>query len=213
MGAVSDTTGLAAAPSRAAGAAREAPRTAAGRWQLNLLLLTVVALVVVDAGLLLRLSRLQERVDALTAAGPAPAPMGLEAGTPAPGFALESEDGERVELAAFRGEPVLLMFSSVTCPACTRLYPQVRRFRQENPGLSLVMISRGAPEDHLRLRREQGFDSPILRWEDEVARAYEVPGTPFFTLVDAAGVVARTGFAGSAEEIEEIACGGPCQGS
>ncbi len=45
---------------------------------------------------------------------------------------------------------------------------------------------------------------PILTWEDAVAREYQVPGTPFFYVIDRKGLIASKGFVGSLRELENL---------
>lgn len=49
---------------------------------------------------------------------------------------------------------------------------------------------------------------PILMWEDAVARDYQVPGTPFFYVIDRDAMIANTGFAGTLDQLEVLAADG-----
>ncbi|MBC8254987.1 MAG: hypothetical protein H8E35_13320 [Ardenticatenia bacterium] len=71
-----------------------------------------------------------------------------------------------------------------------------------------MMISRGPVEENRQLVEEQGFDFPVLAWDDAVARDYQVPGTPFFYVIDREGMIANTGFAGTLEQLEVLVEGG-----
>jgi len=44
----------------------------------------------------------------------------------------------------------------------------------------------------------------VLAWDDAVARDYLVPGTPFFYVIDGAGVIANVGFAGTLKQLEAL---------
>ncbi|MEA3338429.1 MAG: hypothetical protein U9R15_00540 [Chloroflexota bacterium] len=67
------------------------------------------------------------------------------------------------------------------------------------------MISHGTVEENRQLMEEQGFDFLILTWDDGVFKDYQVPGTPFFYVIDGEGVIANAGFAGTLEQLEALA--------
>jgi len=67
------------------------------------------------------------------------------------------------------------------------------------------MISRGTTDENRQLVEEQGFGFPVLTWQDTVAREYQVPGTPFFYVIDREGVIVNAGFAGTLEQLEALA--------
>lgn len=165
------------------------------------LLLLLTAVLVVNALLFVRLQTTQTEIlreirrlgAGSSAATTAPTPESLPAGTTAPAFELSSLAGSPVSLADYRGESVLLIFSSTTCPACDSAYPSIRAFDARADAPEVVMISRGSKAENLSLRDAKSLDMPILEWRDEVARAYQIPGTPWGVLVDAEGRVARTG--------------------
>lgn len=187
---------------------RQPPR-GLGPLEARLLMATVVVLLVANLGLFLRVNQFQERVlraveGVAVASGPA-LPAGLEAGTPAPAVSLQTPAGDPVSLDDFQGSPVLVMFSSVSCPACQEMVPELSRFEARNPDLPLLVISRGTPDENRALVADNGLGATVAQWEDEVARRYRVPGTPFFYFVDAGGVIRRSGFAISAAELEDLA--------
>lgn len=166
-------------------------------FQIGLLLLVTVVLSA-NAFLFLRLQETQNqilreirRVGSATSAEAEP--TGLPPGTTAPDFRLDSLAEGTVSLGDFGGEPVLLIFSSTTCPACDYAYPYIREFHDRSEAPEIVMISRGSTEENQRLATEKALRMPILEWSHDVAQAYQVPGTPFGVLVDGEGRVARTG--------------------
>jgi peroxiredoxin len=59
---------------------------------------------------------------------------GLKAGTPAPDFRLSRLDGRgELSLSDFRGQRVLLVFSSPDCGPCNTLAPKLEKFHRANP--------------------------------------------------------------------------------
>jgi len=108
-----------------------------------------------------------------------------------------------VSLDDFAGQRVLLAFSSPRCPACVEMYPHLKAFSEGREDVQVVMISRGSAEENRQLIEEGGFGFPVLTWDDEVARDYEIPGTPFFYVIDG-GVSINKGFANTLEQLEEL---------
>ncbi|MCX7680441.1 MAG: redoxin domain-containing protein, partial [Anaerolineae bacterium] len=88
------------------------------------------------------------------------------------------------------------------------MYPHLRAFSAAHREVQVVMVSRGSAEENRRMAEEQGFDFPVLVWDDAVAREYRVPGTPFFYVVDEAGVILNKGFANTREQLEALVQGG-----
>ena len=163
----------------------------------------VILLMVAIIGLFIRMNQLQSQV--LAALGPLQAmraPEGLEVGTKAPDFTLPNAEGRVVSLKDFAGKKVLLEFSSIHCPACKELYPDLRAFSEQSRDVQLVMICDGPAEEVRQLAEEFGF--PILRWEDSVARDYRLPGVPFFYVIDEEGIVANGGFANTLRQLEAL---------
>ncbi len=174
---------------------------------LLMLMTTIILLMIAIAGLFLRMNQLQGQVLAALSGGPGSVSaqeLGLPAGTIAPDFTLPDLTGKPVALTNFTGKTVLLVFSSITCPACQRTYPQLKAFSAARPDIQVVMISRGTTAENQQMVAEQGFGFPVLAWEDTVAQRYEVPGTPFFVVVDRQGVIAASGFANTETELAQL---------
>lgn len=183
------------------------------QWPTVLLLMLtgiVLLLMVAIIGRFVRMNQLQRAVlEAFTVSRTgAVEEMGLAVGTEAPDFGLSDTDGAEVTLRDFAGQKVLLVFAAPHCPACVAMYPHIRAFSVGREDVQVVMVSRGTAEENRRLVAEQGLAFPVLVWEDEVARAYEVPGTPFFYVVDGDGVIVNKGFANTREQLDALVEGG-----
>ncbi|MFQ6100842.1 MAG: redoxin domain-containing protein [Anaerolineae bacterium] len=181
------------------------------RTQVLLLMLmgVVIPLMIAIVGLFVRMNQLQREV--LAALEPLQGmrgPQGLEIGTEAPAFTLPDAAGQMVALGDFAGQKLLLTFSSIQCPHCAEMYPHLKAFSQEADRIQVVMISRGSADENWQLVEEQGFGFPVLTWDDAVAQDYQVPGTPFFYVIDGEGVIANAGFAGTLEQLEALVEGG-----
>jgi len=44
----------------------------------------------------------------------------------------------------------------------------------------------------------------VSGWDDEVMVDYQVPGTPFFYVIDGEGVIVSKGFANTLEQLKEL---------
>jgi methylamine dehydrogenase accessory protein MauD len=109
-----------------------------------------------------------------------------------------------VSLDDFAGQRVLLAFSSTHCPACKEMYLHLKAFSEDREDVQVVMISLGSAEENRQLREKQGFGFPVLTWDDKVAQDYEVPGTPFFYVIDGEGVITSKGFANTLEQLKQL---------
>ena len=172
-----------------------------------MLMVTIILLMIAIAGLFLRMNQLQGQVLAALSSGPvgaAPEDLGLPAGTAAPDFTLPDLAGEPVSLKDFTGKPVLLVFSSTTCPACEKMYSNLKAFSAARRDLQVVMISRGTAEENQQMVAAQGFRFPMSVWDDAVAQRYQAPSTPFFVVVDGQGVIWASGFANTQVELARL---------
>ncbi len=121
-----------------------------------------------------------------------PLGIGLPIGAPAPEFLLPGITGEKRSLQSLRdkGRDVLLVFSSPFCGACVTVASNLVRWTREMEGLpTVVLISRGTPQDNLA--KMHGFESSriLLQRESEVADAYDCTSTPAAVLVGADGLI------------------------
>lgn len=153
--------------------------------------LAVAALVAVLAAMVLVLQQLVARYGAVLLRlqaleqGPGAAPT-------APAFALPDLDGETVSLEVVleRGRPVLVAFLDPDCAHCGELVPDLARWQAAEDGVEVLVLSTGS----VGANREKMASAPSLRvllqddWE--VAKAYEIDGTPGAVLVGLDGRIA-----------------------
>jgi len=175
-----------------------------------LLMGIVILLMVAIIGLFIRMNQLQSQVLAALAPLRIEAigqEMGLKVGTEAPDFTLPDTTGGMVSLDDFAGQRVLLAFSSTHCPACMEMYPHLRAFSENRPDVQVVMMSQGSADENQQLVEAQGFAFPVLPvldWDKKVMVDYQVPGTPFFYVIDGEGMVINKGFANTLEQLKEL---------
>lgn len=102
----------------------------------------------------------------------------IEVGSPAPDFALPSDEGKTVKLSSLRGRKVVLYFyPKDDTPGCTK---QACDFRDALPSFAGVQavvlgVSPDSVASHRRFREKFGLNFPLLSDErHEVAETYGV---------------------------------------
>lgn len=132
---------------------------------------------------------------------------GARPGQPAPEFALEDLDGNRVRLSDLRGAPVVIEFGSYTCPIFSDRVPAMERLAREHRGAAFIVIATreahpgeltGAHTSQahkrqaaMRLAIEEAIQRRVLidDLEGTVHRAYGGAWNPVY-VIDAHGLVA-----------------------
>jgi peroxiredoxin len=141
----------------------------------------------------LHLQQLQRRIWDLEAQiePPPEERPGLELGVDAPPVELTDLDGRRRSLAEFRGQPVVLVFSSPDCAHSRRLAPELGRLPENAP--APVVITHGDAAENRALASRSGWTCPVLlddAWQ--VVDAYNAIGTPSAYLIDGQGRIASS---------------------
>lgn len=108
-------------------------------------------------------------------------------GAPAPALRRPDLEGRLIDLSALRGAPLAVFFWNPGCHHCQALLPDVLAFEQRRDRPRLLVVSRGPAE----MNKQLGFRSPIVSDDDrEIARMFDVKGTPSAVLIDQSGNVA-----------------------
>lgn len=158
---------------------------------------SILFLLLSNLGLYIKVKNLQAYVtDSLEP------PKGLEEGIEAPDFDLVNLHGQIITLSQETND-LLLVFSSPTCPACQSFWPYLNEFHKQNPNITIWMISKGTLEVNKEMASSEGFDFPILMWDDEVSIEYKVPGTPYLYYLKDKKIV-FSGFSDGLEYIKDV---------
>lgn len=124
--------------------------------------------------------------------------QGLAEGTVAPQFSLASTkaEGERIDLAALRGKPVLVEVMASWCGYCKRSAPmlaeasQVARKRE----VAFVAVSMDQTLEEARGAAESWrIPYPVALDDGSFSRAYGVSSLPTVIVIDEVGVVRHVG--------------------
>lgn len=117
-------------------------------------------------------------------------------GKQAPGFALQTMDGDRIiDLAELRGKPVVVNFYSSWCVPCAQEHPwlvKVAPSFQERGVTFLGVIYNDEPVKVKAFLRRYGEAYPtLIDPAQRTAMDYGVAGVPETFLIDAEGRIAR----------------------
>jgi len=112
----------------------------------------------------------------------------------APELVLPDLAGKTVDLASFRGKPVLLSFWATWCDSCKVEMPDVEALHRRSDGrFSIIGVS--MDEDAHKVvppfLKEYKVTFPNLIADQKVSASYAVRGLPTAFLIDAEGRIAR----------------------
>jgi len=118
-------------------------------------------------------------LDALQAVGGLAAPSSAGQG-PAADFNLATLDGKRVNLAEYRGRPVLINFWATYCAPCRREMPLIERTAAQHPRLVVLLIDeRDSHQSASAFIAELHITSTVLFDGDgKVGDLYGISGLP-----------------------------------
>jgi thiol-disulfide isomerase/thioredoxin/uncharacterized membrane protein YphA (DoxX/SURF4 family) len=119
---------------------------------------------------------------------------GLAEPLPAPEFALDDLDGNRVALedSLAAGRPAMLVFVASNCSHCTELMPDLAAWQNDpDHPMTVVVIAEGSSQDLREKAAVAGGPLRILLQQGhEVSDAYDVSGTPAAVMVGVDGLLA-----------------------
>lgn len=131
-------------------------------------------------------------------------PAGLKVGEPAPEVELPGLGGDKIDLASFEGEEVLVLFWNPGCGFCQRMLPELKEWETAPPegAPKLLLVSAGTEEAN----REMSLTSPVaLDQQFAAGRSFGASGTPSAVLVDKEGKIASEVAVGAPAVLELLA--------
>ena len=112
---------------------------------------------------------------------------------PAPGFALQSRDGEQVSLAALKGDVVMVNFWATWCVPCRQEMPHLQALYERYRGLGFELLAVNVednPEGARRWLEETPVTFPVLfDPKNQVSKLYNVVAMPSTVLVGRDGTM------------------------
>ncbi|MDA8243386.1 MAG: TlpA disulfide reductase family protein [Elusimicrobia bacterium] len=103
-------------------------------------------------------------------------------------FRLPGASGGEIDLAAYSGKPVLVMFFTETCPYCRKAGPFIQKvYTSYGPkGLGVVGICvQDSSRAALNFAKDLGVTFPLAYNGGEVSRKYRTQGVPYIYLLNA----------------------------
>ena len=120
----------------------------------------------------------------------------LQIGTPAPEIDLQSLSGNRVQLSALRGHPVIISFWGTWCPPCKDEFPELVRVFRANSAAGLQVLAVNGRDQETSTRAVQKFVDHfaatflvVLDNRGSMRESLHLVGLPTTVFVDSAGVV------------------------
>jgi peroxiredoxin len=116
----------------------------------------------------------------------------------APTFELDTIAGESVNLADFRGQPVILNFWASWCPPCRAEMPDFQQAWQEYSDSDLIILSVNAthqdtlPEIERFIELNDLAFPILLDTSGTVSSTYQIRALPTTFLIDREGVILKT---------------------
>jgi len=126
----------------------------------------------------------------------------------APNFKLLDLNGKMVQLADFKGKPVVLDFWATWCQPCRDSIPGMVKLHKDyaDKGLVILAISvdGGATEDIRSFQKEYGMAYTVLMGTEDVASQYSVRTIPMMIVLDKSGKIQKRYLgAGNEDDIEK----------
>jgi len=128
---------------------------------------------------------------------PSPFPL---VGKPAPPLVAPGLDGGTIDLAAYRGKPVWVVFTGTYCPPCRDEYPLMNGFAVRYAESGLVVLAIHVKEDAATVKpfaEELNVTFPIGLDEDgSRAQTWDALALPVHYWIDEAGIVQEAALGG-----------------
>jgi len=134
----------------------------------------------------------------------------LDAGKPAPEFALLDTKGKQFSLReSLQKGPVVAAFFKVSCPVCQYAFPFLERIykAQGNRNVTIVGISQNDKRDTEAFMKEFGITFPVLLDDTKtypVSNAYGITNVPTTFLIAQDGNIEVSSVSWARKEIDEI---------
>jgi len=102
-------------------------------------------------------------------------------------FKLPNAAGGEIDLAAYAGKPVLVMFFTETCPYCRKAAPFIQKVAASHgpKGLSVIGICvQDSAQAAKNFAQDFSLTFPLAYKGKEISRKYRTQGVPYIYLLD-----------------------------
>ena len=130
-------------------------------------------------------------------------------GQPAPGFKLQSLDGNPIALSELKGNVVVLDFWATWCPPCRKSLPHLQKISADSSlkqkGLRVIAVNVREAKDKVQdFLKQNNYDFAVaLDSDGATTEKYLIHGIPTTVVVDPAGLVQRV-FIGFGDQSEKM---------
>ncbi len=115
----------------------------------------------------------------------------LQVGSIPPDFAIDDLDGQRLQLSALRGRPIVLDFWITACGPCIAAMPELAALAERHPELALVSLAGDESADDIRTTlASHPHAGRVAQYGEALARTYRVYAMPTYFVVGADGKIA-----------------------
>lgn len=129
----------------------------------------------------------------------------LAIGEKAPDFSLVADNGNKISLDTYKGEPVLLVFTEPGCEYCELFFPVLNDYlTRENSIEVAVMHFNSTQEENKAYKEEFQLKATFLAASEQDLINYKARTTLKAVLVDEAGNIANVGEVFEIEDIETL---------
>jgi peroxiredoxin len=127
----------------------------------------------------------------------------VEVGKKFPFLTLYETNGKLISLNDYLGSYLLVVFSATDCPYCIDLYDDLRSYDQKfrPTNVHLLLVSRASNEENEKLKKEQGFEFPVLNATKEDFNKFAISAIPTLILIDEKGNTTACNIVSRVEEI------------
>jgi len=117
--------------------------------------------------------------------GCASEPQKADIGEVAPGFRLETVDGQSFNSDSLLGEVVVLNFWATWCQPCRKEIPELKQFSRESSAqlVTIALDDKGATPVRRFMERHE-IEYPVLLGNQDVFNAYRGFGIPYTLILD-----------------------------
>ena len=160
---------------------------------LAVLWLIVLVNLVLTFALIRKVNASNARTDTASRVG------GLEPGSEAPDFTVQTLTGETVTRATYAGRSVAFLFVSAQCQPCRTLLPEIVPLASgaAHAGVDLVLVSRSDQEATRGFIEEMQIHLPVLIApydSNPFLKDYQARATPSYCLINEKGKVQSAGY-------------------
>lgn len=131
----------------------------------------------------------------------------LQVGDQATPFELETLSGEKLSIADYQGQPVVLNFFTTWCGPCIDELPELEKYNDlYSDDAPLLIIDRREPKNRVASFASEHQSSLLflLDYQDDISKTFGVQGQPETIILDEKGVIRRYVVGGmTAEQIAD----------